>query len=79
MSGLQGYVDEVDVQVEKISRLIDGAVRKDPELAAGLATTESLLLVQKKIDRTAAAAETLDQHVRDARKAAARARASSGG
>jgi len=63
---LGSRVDEVDVQIEKVYRLIDSASRLDPELAAGLATTESLSSVQQKIDQASAEAERVEQHVRKA-------------
>lgn len=51
--------DEIDGQVEKIRRLIEGGSRIDPELAAGLATTESLSSIQKKLDQLAAGVDNL--------------------
>lgn len=67
-SMLNGRLDEIDAQVEKIHRLIEGGARLDPELAAGLATTEPMPGVQRKLDQMAAAVEALD---RDLKKAAA--------
>lgn len=71
MSGtsLQSRVDDVDIKVEKIRRLISTASRDDPELAAGLALGEDLGNVQRKIDKAAAACEALDGHVRDLERA----------
>jgi hypothetical protein len=62
---LGARVDEIDVQIDKVHRLIDSGSRKDPELAAGLASGEDLGSVQRKIDQAAAACEALDGHVRD--------------
>ena len=67
---LTGRVDEIDGQVEKIHRLIDSAARLDPELGAGLATTESMPSVQKKIDSLAASTEFLVRQIRAAGDAA---------
>jgi hypothetical protein len=71
-----GYVDDIDVQIEKIHKLIEGGARIDPELAAGLATTESLGSVQRKLDRACAAAEEFAGYVKDARRKAEAAAAS---
>jgi hypothetical protein len=62
---LGGRIDEIDVQIEKISRLILGASKNDPELAAGLGCGEDLGNVQRKIDKAGASCEVLDSHVRD--------------
>ncbi|MER7117353.1 hypothetical protein ABT332_22955 [Saccharomonospora azurea] len=61
---LSGRIDDIDVQIEKIHRLIESASRIDPELAAGMATGESLGSVQRKIDQASAACEDVDHHVR---------------
>jgi hypothetical protein len=63
-SMLSGRIDEIDTQVEKIHRLIEGGAKIDPELAAGLATTEPMPGVQRKIDQMAAAVEELDRQLR---------------
>jgi hypothetical protein len=68
MSALTSRVDDIDVQIEKIQRLIEAGSRVDPELAAGLGCAESLTNVQKKIDQAAAGAESLDRHLRDVRR-----------
>jgi hypothetical protein len=60
-----GRVDDIDVQVEKLHRLIEGAARHDPELAAGMATTESVGNVQRKLDQAAASCEDVEHHLRD--------------
>jgi hypothetical protein len=65
MTTLRSYVDDVDTQVEKIHRLIEGAARTDPELAAGMATTTKLGNLQRMIDRAAAVCEDVDWAVRD--------------
>jgi hypothetical protein len=62
---LSSRVDEIDVQIEKIHRLIENGTRDDPELGAGLGTGEALASVQRKVDQAAAACETLDGHLRD--------------
>ncbi|OON27054.1 hypothetical protein BSA16_34010 [Micromonospora sp. Rc5] len=64
MSSLRGLVDEIDVQIEKIQRLIDAGAVLDPELGAGLGTTRSMTAVQRDIDNAAAASEALDRHLR---------------
>jgi hypothetical protein len=65
MSAVGARVDEVDVQVEKIQRLIDRAGATDPELAAGLATDQSLLAIERTINQASAACEDLEHHLRD--------------
>ncbi|MEU7776241.1 hypothetical protein AB0C44_33425 [Micromonospora taraxaci] len=64
MSSLRGLVDEVDVQIERIQRLIDAGAVLDPELGAGLGTTQSISGLQKDIDGAAVACEALDTHIR---------------
>jgi glutamate-1-semialdehyde aminotransferase len=61
---LAGRVDEIDAQVEKVHRLIEGASKEDPDMAAGLATTEPMTGIQRKIDQMAAAVDTLDKQLR---------------
>lgn len=61
-TAIQGRIDEVDYEIEKIHRLIDGASRYDPELAAGLGSGEDLSSVQRKIDKAMAACEALNEH-----------------
>jgi hypothetical protein len=63
---LSGRLDEIDAQVEKIHRLIEGGAKIDPELAAGLATTEPMPGVQRKIDQMSAAVEELDRQFKKA-------------
>ncbi|WP_410666434.1 hypothetical protein [Amycolatopsis sp. lyj-84] len=65
MTTLRAEVDEIDVQVERIHKLVEGAARIDPELAAGMATTMSLGNVQRAIDRASAVCEDVDWAVRD--------------
>lgn len=62
---LSGRIDDIDVQIERIHRLIDSAGRIDPELSAGMATSESLSSVQRKIDQASAMCEDVERHVRD--------------
>jgi hypothetical protein len=72
MSALLGRVDDIDVQIDKIQKLIEAGSRIDPELAAGLGCAESLTNVQKKIDRAAAGAESLERHLKDLKRARGR-------
>lgn len=62
---LQSRVDQIDVKVEQIRRMIARASETDPELQAGLATAEPLGSVQRKIDMTASACEEVEHAVRD--------------
>lgn len=71
MRTLGAHLDEVDVQMERISRLVSGAQLIDREMAAGLATTQSMASVQADIDSASAAAESLQ---RDFKKWAAEQR-----
>jgi septal ring factor EnvC (AmiA/AmiB activator) len=59
-------LEEIDAQVDKVQRLIEGASREDAELAAGLATTEPLTTVQKKLVAFEAAIESLSRDIRTA-------------
>lgn len=59
-------LEEIDAQVDKVQRLIEGASRDDVELAAGLGTTESLNTVQKKLVAFEAAIESLARDIRSA-------------
>jgi hypothetical protein len=68
MSALLSRVDEIDVQIEKLHRLIESGSRLDPELAAGLGCSENVTSVQRKIDQAAAQVEALDLHLRDLRR-----------
>lgn len=61
---LLGIVDEVDVQIETVQRLIDGGAVLDPELGAGLGTTQSMAGFQKDLDAAAVACEALDKQLR---------------
>jgi hypothetical protein len=62
---LGGRVDEIDVQIEKLHRLILGASKKDPELAAGMATSVPISSVQNYIDEASASCESLLSHLKD--------------
>lgn len=64
MSVLGSRVDEIDVQVERVSRLVSAAQPIDRELAAGLACQESMASVQGHIDRASAAVESLERELR---------------
>lgn len=68
MSELVGRIDEIDVQMDRIHRLIDSGSRLDPELAAGLGSSEEMTVVQRRIDQGLAAVDELDKHVRHLRK-----------
>jgi hypothetical protein len=59
-------LEEVDAQVDKVQRLIEGASRIDNELAGGMATTEPLTTVQKKLVGFEAAAESLSRDIKTA-------------
>jgi plasmid maintenance system antidote protein VapI len=61
---LNVHLDELDVQIERISRLVSGAQTIDREMAAGLATSESMASIQASIDRASAAAESLQRDFR---------------
>jgi hypothetical protein len=54
--------------MEKIARLIEGASRLDPEVGAGLATTENMTTIQRKIDQASAATESLCRSLRVAER-----------
>ncbi len=62
-------IDSIDVLIAKIERLIDGGAALDPELAAGLATTEPMPSVQRKVDQCAAVIEALERHLKMLRAA----------
>lgn len=64
MRDLTGRVDEIDMHIEKIKRLIDAGSRLDPELAGGYATSDHLTDVQRKIDQAAAACEAVEQDIK---------------
>lgn len=57
-------VEDVDVQMERITRLVDTAATIDRELAAGLATSNSMTGVQRSIDVALASAEELAKDIR---------------
>lgn len=59
-------LEEIDAQVDKVQRLIEGASRDDAEMAAGLATTEAMTTVQKKLVAFEAAIESLARDIRSA-------------
>ncbi|WP_433308087.1 hypothetical protein ACQP2F_46490 (plasmid) [Actinoplanes sp. CA-030573] len=59
-------LEEIDAQVDKVQRLIEGASRDDVELAGGLATTEPLTTVQKKLVAFEAGIESLARDLRAA-------------
>ncbi|MEV4278687.1 hypothetical protein [Actinoplanes xinjiangensis] len=61
---LAGRVDEIDAEVEAIHRLIEGASKVDPDMAAGLATSEAMTAIQKKLDQFAACVDSLDKQLR---------------
>lgn len=59
-------LEEIDAQVDAVQRLIEGASRDDVELAGGLATTEPLTTVQKKLVAFEAGIESLAKDIRSA-------------
>lgn len=59
MAALTSRVDEIDIQVERIARLVESGQRIDRELAAGLGCSESMSSIQGHIDRASAAVESL--------------------
>jgi glutamate-1-semialdehyde aminotransferase len=61
---LAGRVDAIDAEVEAIHRMVESASKEDPDMAAGLATTEPMTLIQKKLDQFAAAVDSLDKQLR---------------
>lgn len=64
MSFVTDRIDEIDVQMERIARLVASGQQIDKELAAGLATDESMTSIQGHVDRASAAAESLDRDFR---------------
>lgn len=64
MSALTGRIDELDMQVDRLARFIEGSQRIDRELAAGLGCTESISSIQGHLDRASAACESLERAVR---------------
>ena len=63
MKNVTARLDVIDVQVEKVQRLIEGGASLDPEMASGLATTEPMPSVQRKLDQCAAAVESLERRL----------------
>ncbi|UBU19230.1 hypothetical protein [Nonomuraea gerenzanensis] len=57
-------IDDVDVRMERVSRLIDSAARIDRELAAGLGCSASMTAIQGDIDVALAQSDTLQKAVR---------------
>ncbi|MFC7650302.1 hypothetical protein ACFQX6_65765 [Streptosporangium lutulentum] len=64
MSVVTDRIDEIDVQMERIARLVASAQTIDKELAAGLGCDESMPSIQSHVDRASAAAESLDRDFR---------------
>jgi hypothetical protein len=62
---LSGRIDEIDVVIDKIQRLIEHGSKDDAELGAGIATGTSMSAVQRSIDKACAAADELEGHVKD--------------
>ncbi|NAS27514.1 hypothetical protein GT755_38335 [Herbidospora sp. NEAU-GS84] len=56
---LTTHVDRMDVEIERLSRLISKGAELDRELAAGLGVSISIPSVQTDIDRASAAVEAL--------------------
>lgn len=57
-------VESIDMMIDKVERLIEGSSILDAELAAGLATTEPMPSVQRKVDQCAAVIEALERHLK---------------
>ena len=49
MKVLSGRIDEIDMQMEKVRRSIEVGARTDPELGAGLATSQEMTAIERKI------------------------------
>lgn len=64
MTALSSRVDEIDVQMDRIGRLVESGQRIDRELAAGLGCSESMVSIQGHVDRASAAIESLDRELR---------------
>jgi hypothetical protein len=64
MSALTSRIDEIDVQIERIARLVASAQQIDRELAAGLGCSESMASIQGRVDRASASVESLDRDLR---------------
>lgn len=60
---LTGRIDDIDMQIDKIHKLISSASRDDLELASGIGSSESLGSIQRKIDQASAACEDLHSHI----------------
>ncbi|MGW5266979.1 hypothetical protein ACWEQG_38900 [Microbispora sp. NPDC004025] len=65
MSSFGARIDEIDVQVERVARLVESSQRIDREMAAGLGCSEPMASIQGHIDRASASCEVL---LRDLRK-----------
>jgi hypothetical protein len=63
---LVGVVAEIDVQIDKVQRLVDVASREDAELASGAWCSANMTVLQRLIDSAAAAAEDLNWALREA-------------
>ena len=64
MSALTSRVDEIDVQVERLARLIDVSQQIDREMAYGHGCSEPIAAVQSRVDQASAAVESLDRDLR---------------
>ncbi|MFC3386915.1 hypothetical protein ACFOHP_33910 [Couchioplanes caeruleus subsp. azureus] len=60
---LSGRLDDIDTQIGRIERLIESACRTDFDMAAGLATTEPMPNIQRKIDQFAATVEAVEREL----------------
>lgn len=67
-SNLGSRIDDIDVQMERVARLIDSGAQIDRELAAGLGCNASMTSVQNRIDGALAECETLQKAIRQAPK-----------
>jgi hypothetical protein len=63
---IQNRIDEIDVRMDGISRLITRSAQVDRELAAGLGTQSSMAAIQSDIDLALASAEKVQRAIRTA-------------
>jgi hypothetical protein len=68
VSALTSVIDDVDIQVERVARLIQSAQRIDREMAAGLGCAAPMSSVQSDIDRASAAVDALDRDLRKTKR-----------
>lgn len=64
MSALTARIDDIDVQIEKLARLITSSQEIDREMACGLGCAEPIASIQSRVDQGSAAVESLDRDLR---------------